>query len=74
MIKSIDYGGFSSYGPLGYPDPVCSVYMAMNKVFWLVFVQKPDKALETPMREGIKVVDVPSRSMGKENVKTFIPP
>ena len=73
MIKRIDNSGFPSYGLLGNFYPVISMHMAMDKVFGAIFIQQFYKALKSAVGEGIEVVDVPGWSMGKEDIKAFIP-
>lgn len=69
MAAGIDHGGIPVDGPFRDAGVIILVDMPVDEVFRAVLVQQGHKALKTPVGPGVKVVDVPRRRVGEQDVE-----
>ena len=72
MAAGIDHGGIPVDGPFRDAGVIILVDMPVDEVFRAVLVQQGHKALKTPVGPGVKVVDVPRRRVGEQDVKPAV--
>ena len=69
LAVCVEDGGIPVDGPLWDIQAVVPVDVSVDKVPGPVFLQQPHKALKPLMGNGVKVIDMPSRGVGEQDVK-----
>ena len=72
MLEGVDDGGIAELRTARNVHSVTAVNVPVQKVFGAVFLQQLAKACETPVRQGVEVVDIPGGRVGHENVEAAI--
>ena len=73
VFKGIDDLGIPTTITLWDIRPIIPLNMAVDKILWLPSVNKLGEAGKASVRQRIKVIDMPGRCVGQQDVEAMMP-